>query len=237
MEVKLTKRPKNPIIIEGFPGFGLVSTIACEFLIDHLKTELIGKIILEELPAMAAIHENEILQPLGLYYNKRYNLIILHAITASTGFEWLIANALLQLAKQLKSKEIICIEGVGSTIQEIMSSRTFFYTNQLNKKKKFMKIGIKPLKEGIILGVTGAILVKAEKIPVSCIFAETHSELPDSKAAAKIIEALDKYLGLSVDYKPLLKQAERFEKKLRQILEKSKEANEISETKRLSYVG
>ncbi|MBW2989975.1 PAC2 family protein, partial [Candidatus Woesearchaeota archaeon] len=42
MQIKLWKKPKNPIIIEGFPGFGLVGTIASEFLIDHLKTELIG---------------------------------------------------------------------------------------------------------------------------------------------------------------------------------------------------
>jgi len=31
MKIILDKKPKNPIIIEGFPGFGLVSTIACEF--------------------------------------------------------------------------------------------------------------------------------------------------------------------------------------------------------------
>jgi len=28
MELRLNKRPKNPIIIEGFPGFGFVGTIA-----------------------------------------------------------------------------------------------------------------------------------------------------------------------------------------------------------------
>ena len=45
------------------------------------------------------------------------------------------------------------------------------------------------------MGVSGALLLKAE-VPLSCFFAETHSSLPDSRAAAKIIEVLDKYLYL-----------------------------------------
>jgi len=113
----------------------------------------------------------------------------------------------------------------------------FFYSNNEKNKNKFKKIKVEPLKEGIIIGVTGAILLRAEKIPVSCIFAETHSSLPDSKAAAKVIEVLDKYLGLKVDYKPLLVQAEKFEGKLKSLLTESQKAQQISEKKQLSYVG
>ena len=38
MKLILTKKPKKVTIVEGFPGFGLVATIACEFLLDHLFT-------------------------------------------------------------------------------------------------------------------------------------------------------------------------------------------------------
>ena len=93
------------------------------------------------------------------------------------------------------------------------------------------------LKEGIIIGVTGAVLLRAEKIPVSCIFAETHSNLPDSKAAAHIIEALDQYAGLDVDPAPLLKQAQLFEKKLKGMMEKGQKAKQVEDDKHLSYVG
>ena len=103
--------------------------------------------------------------------------------------------------------------------------------------KKFESIGLKPLKEGIIIGVTGGLLLRSEKVPVSCIFAETQSKLPDSKAASKVIEALDKYIGLDVDTKPLLEKAEQFESKLKGILTQSQKAQEISDKKKLSYVG
>ena len=236
MEIKLWKKPKNCTIIEGFPGFGLVGTIATEFLIEHLKTEQIGKIIFDDMPAMVAIHESKVVEPLGIFHNSNYNIVILHAITAATHYEWGMADTISKLAGQLNAKEIISLEGVGSG-EESEASRVFYYSNNANNSKKFEKAGFMPLKEGIIIGVTGAILLRMEKTPVSCLFAETHSNLPDSKAAANIIQALDKYVGMDLDYKPLLEQAQKFEEKLRTILQKSQEAQEASDKKKLSYLG
>jgi uncharacterized protein len=236
MQIKLSKKPKNCKLIEGFPGFGLVGTIASEFLLEHLKFEQIGKIIFDEMPATVAIHGGKVVEPLGVFYNKKYNLVLLHAITASSGLEWKLSEIVVDLIKQLSIKEVICLEGVGSS-EETATSRVFFYSNKEKNKSKFNKIKVEPLKEGIIIGVTGAVLLRAEDVPVSCIFAETHTSLPDSKAAAKIVEVLDKYLGLDVDYKPLLVQAEKFESKLRGLLTESQKAQQISEKKKLSYVG
>ena len=233
LKIKLNKKPKSPILIEGFPGFGLVGTIATEFLIEHLDTEVIGKIIFDELPPIVAVHDNKVVEPLGIFYNKKYNVVILHAVSASTGFEWDLADMLLNLAKDLQVKEIISLEGVGSS-QAQTESKAFYYSNHKIDEKK---IGIGPLKEGIIMGVTGALMLRAEKSPVSCFFADTHSNMPDSKAAAKIIEVLDKYLNLEVNYKPLLEQAEKFEEKLKGILASSQQATDESDKKRLSYVG
>lgn len=236
MEVKLWKKPKNCTIIEGFPGFGLVGTIASEFLIEHLKTEQIGKILFDDMPAMVAIHESKIVEPLGIFYNKEYNVAILHAITTATHYEWEMAAIIGKLASDLQAKEIISLEGVGAG-EDSDGSRVFYYSSSEKNAKLFEKSGIMALKEGIIIGVTGAVLLRVEKIPVSCLFAETHSNLPDSKAAAKAIEALDKYIGMNLDYKPLLEQAQKFEEKLKTILQKSQEAQEISDKKKLSYLG
>ncbi len=235
-KIQLKKRPKNPIIIEGFPGFGLVGTISTEFLLDHLQTEQIGKIILDEQPPMVAIHDNKLVEPLGLFYNKKYNLLIVHAINAAQGTEWKIAEVVADLAKELQAKEIICIEGVGSS-EPSDTSRTFYYTNNKKKEETFKSMKVAALKEGIIIGVTSALLLKVEDIPISCVFAETHTNLPDSKAASKVIEVLDGYLGLKVDPKPLLKTAEQFEEKIRKILTQGQTATQMRDKKQMSYVG
>jgi len=233
--IKLSKKPKNPIIIEGFPGFGFVGTIASEFLVEHLETEIIGKMWFEELPAMVAVHKSELVEPIGIFYNKKYNIILVHAVSAAPGIEWKIADEVIKLAHDLNAKELICLEGVGSQMPD-ENPKAFFYSSEKKKKEMLEKLGFESLKEGIIMGVTSAIMLKAD-FPITALFTETHTDMPDSKAAAKLIEILDKYLNLQVDYKPLIDSAKRFEEKLRDLMEKGQTAQTQKEKKMMSYVG
>ena len=233
MALVLTKKPKNVTLIEGFPGFGLVSTITTGFLLDHLKCEQIGKYHFEKVSPMVAIHNCKAVDPVGVYYNDKYNIVIVHAITAPQGIEWEAAEILADIAKQLTAKELITIEGIGS--QEVQN-RVFFYTENLKTKKKFESINVPCIGEGIVVGVTGALLQKY-KGNMTCIFTEAQTNMPDSGAAAKIIEILDKYLELKVDYSPLLKQAKAFEDKLKGILEQAQKTKELKDSKELSYLG
>jgi len=235
MKLILSKKPKNVTIIEGFPGFGLISTIATEFLMDHLDTEKIGIIEIDEIPAMVAIHQSKVIEPISLHYNKQHNLVLVHAINIGKNLGWKLADVILDLAKELQAKEIISLEGVGSPNPD--QSRIFYFSSGNSSIEKKLKGIANPLIEGIIVGVTGALMAKQTLVPIVALFAEAKSNLPDSKAAAEIIRALDAYVGLEIDPKPLLKQAVVFEEKLKSILEKSKQAEEIQEDKGLGYVG
>ncbi len=234
MNIELTEKPKNPIIIEGFPGFGLVGTIVTEFLIKHLNAKRIGKIWSDEFLPIAAVHESKIIEPLGIFYSKKYNIVILHALSAVKGLEWKIAKSLIELADILKAKEIISLEAIGSEDQS--GTRTFYFTTKESKKKLFDEFKIKPLKEGMVMGVTGALLLKRKEI-VSAFFVESHISLGDSKAAAKLVEILDKYLNLNVDFKPLLKAAAKFEETLKEVIDKGQRAAIQKRRKELSYLG
>lgn len=237
MEIILTKKPKSPTIIEGFPGFGFVGTIATEFLIDHLNAKPIGYLHSENLPAMAAIHEGQTRRLLEVFYDKKHNIILLNAISTIKGLEWEIADTIVKIAKQLKAKEVISLEGVGSPMM-LTNSNIYFETNNEIARKKLTKMKIKPLKEGVIMGISGALMLNAPKnIKTSFIFAEAHSKMPDSHAAAEIIKALDVYLGLKVPYTPLLKQAANFENKLKTIMKEGANAVKEKENKEISYLG
>ncbi|MBT3450502.1 proteasome assembly chaperone family protein [archaeon] len=235
MKLILKKKPKKVKIIEGFPGFGLIGTIATEFLMDHLEIEKIGLVEMDEIPAMVAIHQNELVEPISIHYNKKYNLVLVHAINIGKGQEWKLAEIIQELATKLEAKEIISLEGVGSPNPG--ESRVFYYTTKKNSSIKKLEKVAEPLKEGIIVGVTGALMSKDVKIPLMSLFAEAKSNLPDSNAAAEIIKALDAYTGLKIDPKPLFKQAKMFEEKLKGIVSKTKDAEEVQEHKHLSYVG
>ena len=238
MKLILTKKPKGVTIIEGFPGFGLIGTIATEFLMEHLETEKIGVIEMSEVPAMIAIHQKKVIEPVSLHYNKKNNIVLVHAINVGKAMGWKLADMITELARVLNAKEIISLEGVGSP-NPATAGKVFYYATRNGEVSKKLEPTANPLNEGIVVGVTGALLAKQIQIPIVALFAEAKSNLPDSRAAAEIIKVLDSYTGLNIDPKPLLKQALLFEKKLKGIMAKQgKVADQVqTDDKHLSYVG
>lgn len=229
MKIVLKKTPKRPIIIEGFPSFGLVGTITTEFLLEHLKAELIGEFHYTELSPIAAIHKGKLVNPMAVWYVRSKNIVILHTILNVKGYEWEIASEVMNIAKKMNAKEVISLEGVAT---DDMSDevKVYYYGD-----KKLEELGALPVKESIIMGVSASLMLRYNKL--NCLFAGAHSQLPDSKAAAKLIEILDKYLGLKVDYHPLLKQAEEFENKIKTILQQSNRTMKEADKKSMSYLG
>jgi len=230
------KIKKNPIIIEGFPGLGLVGTIATQYIIEHLNAKLIGIAEGDEIPAMISIHDGKVIRPISLFYNSKKNILILHVVSVFPGQEWSITKTLMDIDKKYNAKEIISLESVANPYTEDIQPKAFYYTNNKLKRTQLNRIGLTELKEGIILGVTGALL-QLENKNLTCFFAETHSRLPDARAAAKLIDVLDRYIGLKIDPEPLIERAEKVESKLREILKQSQKISEQAEKQKLSYVG
>lgn len=238
MVFKLNTKKKilNPTIVVAFPGFGLVGVIATEFLTTHMAVSKIGRYWFEQLPASIAIHEGRMIDPVGVFYNEKSNVILVHSISAATGIEWEAANIVKEIADLTKAKEIICLDGVGIAQDVESTGKIFIYSSEEKAKKKFENLKLEPLKESIVLGMAPALLLKSD-IPVIALFAETQSNLPDSKAAAKLIKVLDDYLGLKVDSTPLLETAVKFEEKLKKMVAQNQKAADEQEKKKLSYVG
>lgn len=239
MELTLSEKPKSPIIIEGFPGLGFVGTIATEYLIEKLNAKPIGFFWSDKMPPIATIHKDTLRHIFEIFYVKDKNLVLVHALSGVKDMEWKLADAVLGLAKQLKVKELISLEGVGSPFGGETASRTFYYSNskECGKKLALLK-GPEKLTEGMIVGVTGAIMERVPKdMKASFIFSETHTNLPDSQAVAALIEVINKYVGLKVDPKPLLSEAKNVEAKLKQLMQKSKEVQQVKDKKDISYLG
>src|SRR3989344_241904 len=190
---------------------------------------------LNNFALMNGNHQSKVIEPISIHYNKLHNLVLVHAINIGKDLGWKLAEIVTELAELRQGREIVSLEGVGSPDGD--DSRVFYYSTSNGVIAKKLQGIANPLNEGIIVGVTGALLAKQVRTPLVALFAEAKVGLPDSKAAAHIIQALDAYVGLGIDVKPLLKQAVLFEKKLRGIVQKGQRAEQIREDKHLSYVG
>lgn len=79
--------------------------------------------------------------------------------------------------------------------------------------------------EGVITGVAGVLLNEGKRrdFNVISLLAEAHSNYPDARAAAKIIEVLDRLvLNIHIDPKPLYKEAEQIELQIKSIRSQAK---------------
>jgi len=223
MKIHLHEKPQNVKLVLGFPGFGLVGTIATKFLIEHLDVKKIGEIESSKLLPLAAIHKNKLIGPLDLFYNKKYNLVIMQALSELAGSEWKMTEIVEELARTLNVKEIIILEGLPSDNTKDNAKgnlKTYFYSS--NNAKAGDKLGLPMLQEGVMMGVTATVMLRLEDTPISVILAESPSKFPDSEAAARTIQALDKYWNMDIDYKPLMKAAKNFEVMLKELMEKVK---------------
>ena len=57
VQVILEKEPsvKNPILIKGFPGIGLVGNIASQYIVNELKMTYLGAINFKYFPPLAVL--------------------------------------------------------------------------------------------------------------------------------------------------------------------------------------
>ena len=84
---------------------------------------------------------------------------------------------------------------------------------------------ISPFIEGVITGVAGVLLNEGKRrdFNVVSLLAEAHSNYPDARAAARIIEVLDRLvLNIHIDSKPLYKEAEAIEMQIKSIRSQAK---------------
>jgi uncharacterized protein len=231
IHMRLDKKPKSPKIIIGYPGFGMVSSIAVDFMVQQLACEPIGRITFKEMPSLVIIEKTKIIDPIRIFHEKTKNMVFVQVQGVQPYMEWYFVQALLMLSHELKAQEIITLEGIFSQEQQ----ESFFFSTK--NAKAIETKGCKPIEQGMVVGVSGLLLSFRDEISVTSFFAKTMSGLPDSKAAVSIIQCLSDYIGFEIDYKPLAKQGEAFERKLKDLLEQTIKAQKESDQKRMSYVG
>ncbi len=221
--IVLDKKEKinSPTFIIGFQGVGLVGTIASQHLADSLKCELIGHIESEYLPPIAILNKNGITYPIRVYYNKKYNLIIITSeVPVTSEFAFEMSSDISELMKRFKSKQIVILEGLIPK-DEMSSKKKVFGVPGNEKMKKFLeKNKIEIIKNGAILGVAGSMLLLAKEnnFDSYVLMAESHVNIPDALAASNLLNTLSKIFGFKIDTSDLKKKGDKVERKIREIV-------------------
>ncbi|MFH1285289.1 MAG: proteasome assembly chaperone family protein [Candidatus Micrarchaeota archaeon] len=243
---------KNPILIEGLPGIGLVGKLAAEHMIKELKAEKFAELYSPHFPHQVLMQKRGTMRMLKnkFYYWKNpkkggRDLIILigdvQAVTAEAQYE--VSGKLLKFFLKMGGKTIYTLGGygIGKTVEK---PRVFGSATHMHVVESLKKHGIGfGEANGSIIGAAGLLLGlgKLKGLEGACLMGETHGGYVDAKAAQSVLEILNKVLDIKVDMTKLkerAKETEKFAKKMEKEAMRQKEFGEGAALKgdELTYI-
>jgi uncharacterized protein len=221
---------KGTVLLEGFPGAGLVGPMAISYIIDKIGMECIGHIESPDFPPLIAVHNDKPMPPVRIYLSKKTNIIAIFAefaIPIEITYE--ISDAIYEFAKEKGIAEIMSISGIPYKAADMQKEQaSFFIASNENMRAKAVKAGLKSVGEGVATGVNAMIMMRAVSngIPDLSILVPVDPNIVDPKYAELAIIALNKVIGLNVDTTELNKEAALVESKISDILKKNKETQD-----------
>lgn len=217
------RRLKKPVVIMGFPGTGLVGSVAASQIVESLQMELGGYLSSSEFAPLAAIHDYKPMPAARIHYSEKYNMIvIISEMTIPIGSSLEVAEKIYEFAKAMDASAIISLGGISMQDEKkgvfVVSSEPSMIKDIIAKKLA------KPIKEGATTGVTGILLAKGalDHFPVATILAESSEEYLDPKAATNVLKILMKMTGIQINTAKLEKEAEEYAKDIKEAVLKSR---------------
>jgi len=220
---------KGAVLIDGFPSVGLVGTIVANFLINTLKLEQIGVIDSPRFPAISIIKDGEPHNPMRLYSGEQVCndgtcnqvVVCVSEFTPPTEITKDLVNTLMDWASKNGCTKIISAEGFNSGPKEEGKDNEIYGIASTEGSRTWIKDAkVKPFTYGTVGGITGALLNegKIRNMNVLGLLAEVNDDLPDARAAASVIKAIDELLlAIDLDPEPLLKEAQELEQEVQAV--------------------
>jgi len=221
-DIKITSKSpsgEKETVLIGFPGSGLVGSIALQYVAEQLDFDLIGTMTSRYFPPVVLMSNGVVNVPVR-FYEKDDMLAIVGDVPVHPMICYEVANGLMDWITQFSIKEIVSIAGIITNQQE----KRVFGVATTSDVLETVKDDTIVLPMGSISGIPGSILTecKIREIPAIGLLGETVNA-PDPRAAASAIEVLNSLYDLDVPLDPLLEQAEEIEAAMEKLAEQVQE--------------
>ena len=202
-------------VLIGFPGSGLVGSIALQYLVEQMDFEQIGAITSKYFPPVALMTRGVINAPVRLY-EKDSLAAIISDVPVHPMICYEVANGIMDWLTQFGIREIATIAGI---ITNEPDKRVFGVATTSTVLQRIEEQTI-ILPMGSISGIAASILTecKTRGIPGIGLLGETVNT-PDPRSSAATIEVVYLVQDLDLDVQPLLEQAVEIEAAMAQIAE------------------
>jgi uncharacterized protein len=234
---------KGATVIAGFPSVGLVSSIVANYLVNALNLEQVGVLDSVYFPPLSLVRHAEPLDTVRIYAGQRVGtesshdqiVVFISEFQPPPNLIRAITGEMLDWCIEEKCKRLFCPEGLviekdgedtgPAGPGEGKEIEPYGIGSTINARKLLEDNNIKLFQEGVITGIAGVLLNEGRRrdFDVISVLAEANAQYPDARAAAKVIETLDKLiLHIRMDPKPLYAEAETIESQLKSVQKQTK---------------
>ncbi|MBT61473.1 MAG: hypothetical protein CMA63_07995 [Euryarchaeota archaeon] len=240
---------ENAMVVACFPSIGMVSSVVAHFLIDHLELEFVGAVIDPRLPVITLVQDGEPLPVIRAYAGKPQCtiegcdqvILLMSELVIPEPLVNDIVWAMLEWSKENNIVHGVVIDafakagmkgnlnGAEPTVEYEDTEGIDVVGIGANQKVRDMlsSMEIPLLNQGVIKGINAAILSEARRrnLDLMSIMVEADPRWPDARAAATLIETLNKLLPtIDLPHEPLLEEAIELENQIKAMMEGASDA-------------
>jgi len=242
---------KNPILIEGLPGLGIVGKIVARYLVRQLKAQRFAELYSPHFPYYVLVNKKGNVRLLrGEFYfwknpTGENDLVLLSGDSQAQTIEgqYEVANCILDFATRIGTNLLITVGGFRRETEEAPRVMAVSTNPQLLKRALEAQAISSPPGNPIV-GTAGLVLglARFRNMDALCLLGETRGYLPDPTAAKSIIEVLQRLLNIEVDNSGIdaeIEKAKKIGARMREIEAKRESfARETrrTEEERITYI-
>jgi uncharacterized protein (TIGR00162 family) len=243
---------KNPILVEGLPGIGLIGKLAADHLISELGAEKFAELYSPQFMHQAVVEPDSTVRPMRneFYYWKGDDLELIILVgdtqpqpTDSYG-HYEVVGAILDYLEKFNVTAMFTLGGSSTGGQEVKTPRVFGAATSLDMIEKYEGKGItfKSDPGSAIVGASGLLLALGHLRGVEglCLLGESPGYLViDARSAKSVLEVLTSILDMKVDMSELERRAqetEQFIKKVQDMEKKQKLQQQLKELGDFGYI-
>ncbi len=226
------------VVLSCFPSAGLAATVAAHYMVQVLGLPRIGRLDSDDALPLAIVQAGQAQPPIRVYGKGAITLVVSEFPPIPSSARS-IAEAILDGVARRRARFVLAVDGVVSppsageegaapeaaverspetspegSLWAISAQEDPEFTSMFERAR-----ARRPA-DGVIGGVSGMLLLRgqARGIRTATLLANARAGdgVPDHRAAAALIEAIDRILPeVKIDTRPLLSQAEAIERALR----------------------
>lgn len=222
----------SPVLVEGFPGVGLVGKMAVDHLIASFEMDHYANVYCETIPPVATYQQDtrELVTPVRLYVDAERDLLALQSDVpispeAATEFGTCLAG-------WFDESEVLPVYISGLPRQTDETPALYGVATDGAADDRLTNAGVdQPAEMGLISGPTGALLAHATEHDTTAVglVVESNPQLPDPIASQVVIErGIEPIADIEVSTEDLSVRAEEIEQARQQLIQRMQQATEDS---------